>query len=60
MARVVVKIRFAPFFTSTHGYAISPPSATEEAIEHAALAASDKFDGRKPVRLVGVRAEYAE
>ena len=54
---VVVKVRYAPFTTSTHGRALTAPSADVEAIEGAALAALDTFTSRRPVRLLGVRAE---
>jgi DNA polymerase-4 len=55
--RVVVKVRYAPFITATHGRALSAPSRDAEAIEAAALAALDVFTSRRPVRLLGVRAE---
>jgi nucleotidyltransferase/DNA polymerase involved in DNA repair len=61
--RVVVKIRYAPFFTSTHGHTLAAPvpptdeAALGVAIEAGALAALELFTGRRPVRLVGVRAE---
>ena len=62
--RVVVKIRYAPFFTSTHGHTLPAPvppgdeAALRAAIEAGALAALELFTGRRPVRLVGVRAEF--
>jgi DNA polymerase-4 len=49
--RVVVKVRFAPFFTSTHGVPIAEPTA------EAAGRALAKFALDRPVRLLGVRAE---
>jgi len=55
--RVVVKVRYAPFTTSTRGRALTAPSADVKAIEGAALAALDTFTSRRPVRLLGVRAE---
>jgi len=55
--RVVVKVRYAPFTTLTHGRALTAPSADVELIEQAALAALDTFTSRRPVRLLGVRAE---
>ncbi len=55
--RVVVKVRYAPFATCTHGRALTAPSSDVEAIGHAALAALDAFTSRGPVRLLGVRAE---
>jgi nucleotidyltransferase/DNA polymerase involved in DNA repair len=59
-ARIVVKVRFAPFFTKTHGRALAEPTQDPAAIEAAALAALDGFTRRDPVRLLGVRAEFAE
>ena len=55
--RVVVKVRWAPFFTETHGCALTAPSTGVETIEAAALAALEMFTDRRPVRLLGVRAE---
>lgn len=57
--RVVVKVRYAPFFTQTHGHALAAPTCDAAAITAAALAALDLFAGRRPVRLLGVRAEFA-
>jgi DNA polymerase-4 len=57
--RVVVKVRYRPFFTATHGVPLGAPSANQAEIEQAALAALDKFSDRRPVRLLGVRAEFA-
>lgn len=59
VGRVVVKVRFAPFVTSTHGQALPAPTLDAAAIEQAALAALAMFDAGRPVRLVGVRAEFA-
>ncbi len=58
--RVVVKVRYAPFFTSTHGHALAEPTSDGELIAAAALAALGKFTDRRPVRLLGVRAEFAD
>jgi nucleotidyltransferase/DNA polymerase involved in DNA repair len=58
VVRVVVKVRYRPFFTSTHGRALAEPTQDAAAIEAAALAALDMFEDRqRPVRLLGVRAE---
>jgi DNA polymerase-4 len=59
-ARIVVKVRYAPFFTKTHGCALPEPTADPLAIESAALAALAGFTRHDPVRLLGVRAEFAE
>ena len=54
VARVVVKIRYAPFITVTHGVPLG------ESFEEAALAALAMFEPGRPVRLLGVRAEFAD
>jgi nucleotidyltransferase/DNA polymerase involved in DNA repair len=53
-----VKVRYAPFFTRTHGRPLAEPTTDAAAIEQAALAALDLFTERRPVRLLGVRAEF--
>jgi DNA polymerase-4 len=58
VARVVVKVRYAPFVTRTHGQALAVPTTDGAAIEWAALVALDRFPSRRPVRLLGVRAEF--
>ena len=57
VVRVIVKVRYAPFTTLTHGRRLATPSTKVEAIEQAALAALDAFTSQRPVRLLGVRAE---
>jgi DNA polymerase IV len=57
--RVVVKVRFAPFFTRTHGVRLADPTTDPEAIEGATIAALGRFDLDRPVRLLGVRVEFA-
>lgn len=59
VARIVVKVRFAPFFTSTHGVGLSGPTTDAARIEAAALDALARFELDRPVRLLGVRAEFA-
>lgn len=56
--RVVVKVRYAPFVTETHGVTLSSPSLDAAVIEEAARSALERFAGRRPVRLLGVRAEF--
>jgi len=58
--RIVVKVRHAPFFTSTHGHTLAEPTSDGAVIGQAALAALDMFTDRRPVRLLGVRAEFEE
>jgi nucleotidyltransferase/DNA polymerase involved in DNA repair len=57
--RVVVKVRFAPFFTGSHGVPLTEPTIQPDAIERAALDALERFDLSRPVRLIGVRADLA-
>ncbi|MGO8956693.1 MAG: DNA polymerase IV [Streptosporangiaceae bacterium] len=59
-ARIVVKVRYRPFFTSTHGTQLPEPASDPELIGAAALAALGQFANRRPVRLLGVRAEFAD
>jgi DNA polymerase-4 len=59
VVRVIVKVRFAPFFTSTHGVRVDPPTLEAATIQAAALEALGRFDLDRPVRLLGVRAELA-
>jgi nucleotidyltransferase/DNA polymerase involved in DNA repair len=56
-ARVIVKVRFAPFDTRTHGITLPAPTLDPSVIEAGAMAALDRFDLDRPVRLLGVRAE---
>ncbi len=56
--RVVVKVRYVPFVTETHGVSLATPSSDAPVIERAALEALERFTGRRPVRLLGVRAEF--
>jgi nucleotidyltransferase/DNA polymerase involved in DNA repair len=78
VARVVVKVRFAPFDTVTHGVPLPPderqPPAEQlppdqrlpladrwaDTLERAALSALARFTPGRPVRLLGVRAEFAD
>ena len=66
VARVVVKVRYAPFVTVTHGAPLplgqQLPLADHwaDTVERAAEAALAKFIPGRPVRLLGVRAEFAD
>jgi DNA polymerase-4 len=57
-ARVAVKVRFAPFSTSTRSATLAEPTSDPETFATAALAVLDLFTARRPVRLLGVRAEF--
>jgi DNA polymerase-4 len=56
--RIVVKVRFVPFITRTHGVGLPRPSADVAAITAGAVAALSRFVLDRPVRLVGVRSEF--
>lgn len=56
--RVTVKLRTSSFFTSTHGVKLVQPTTDAEPIVEAALKALDRFELDRPVRLLGVRAEF--
>ena len=56
--RIVVKVRYAPFVTETHGVTLASPSSEAAVIAQAAAEALGRFTGRRPVRLLGVRAQF--
>jgi hypothetical protein len=56
--RIVVKVRYAPFITETHGVTLAEPSSNPAVIAQAAAEALSRFTGRRPVRLLGVRAQF--
>jgi DNA polymerase IV len=57
-ARVAVKVRFAPFSTYTRSATLDAPTTDAEQLAAAALDVLEKFTSRRPVRLLGVRAEF--
>jgi len=57
--RVVVKVRFVPFDTHTHGAPLASPTMDADAIEAAALLALGRFALDRPVRLLGAKVELA-
>ena len=59
VTRVVVKVRVRSFFTSTHGVALADATTDPDRIADASLAALARFEIDRPVRLLGVRAEFA-
>ena len=58
VVRVVVKVRFAPFFTKQHGVKLAESTEDGRTIEAGAQAALGKFELNRPLRLLGVRAEF--
>lgn len=59
VAKVEVKVRSSAFRTATRVTALRPATTGGEAIERTALAALDRFPLDRPVRLLGVRLEFA-
>lgn len=60
-ARVVVKVRLVPFITKTRGVPLAEPTDDPVAIAEGARAALARFpEINRPVRLLGVRAEFAD
>jgi DNA polymerase-4 len=59
-ARVAVKVRFVPFFTHTRSMTLPVPTDDAALLVKAALAVLGKFELDRPVRLLGVRAEFDE
>ncbi|HET7235624.1 MAG TPA: DNA polymerase IV [Actinomycetota bacterium] len=57
--RVIVKVRFAPFVTTTRGAKLEVPTADPDALGAGARRALERFELDRPVRLLGVRAELA-
>jgi len=57
-ARVGVTVRFAPFTTRTRSVTLPAPTSDGAVIEAAALEVLSRFTRGRPVRLVGVRAEF--
>jgi DNA polymerase-4 len=58
--RVTVKVRFAPFFTSTHAVKLAEATTDPDRIAAGALEALGRFELDRPVRLLGVRAEFTD
>jgi nucleotidyltransferase/DNA polymerase involved in DNA repair len=56
--RVMVKVRYAPFITRTHGIPLPEPSGDAAVLGQAALTALADLPRDRPVRLLGVRAEF--
>lgn len=59
VARVAVKVRFAPFLTYTRSRTLDAPTTDVATLEAAALEVLERFEHERPVRLLGVRGEFA-
>ncbi|MGD9531893.1 MAG: DNA polymerase IV [Pseudonocardia sp.] len=57
--RVGVKVRFAPFFTHGRSATLATPTSDPDVFAAAALDVLERFAHDRPVRLIGVRAEFA-
>jgi DNA polymerase IV len=55
--RVGITVRFASFFTPTRVTTLPAPTQDADAVSRAAVGLLDRVDLRRPVRLLGVRAE---
>jgi DNA polymerase IV len=51
-------VRFAPFFTQTRSLILPAPTTSAEDITASAQMLLDRFEPGRPVRLLGVRAEF--
>ncbi len=58
--RVGVKVRFVPFFTQVRSTKLPAPTSSADALADAALTVLARFDHGRPVRLLGVRAEFSD
>jgi DNA polymerase-4 len=55
--RIVLKVRYAPFFTTTRSRKLPEPSDDLAVVTDVVLALVEKLDHTRAVRLLGVRAE---
>ena len=58
VVRVGVKVRFKPFLTVTRSRTLSAPTDDADVIAAAALEIVEDVDHDRPIRLLGVRAEF--
>ena len=58
--RVTVKLRTSSFFTSTHQRKLAEPTRDVDRIVEGVLEALAMFELDRPVRLLGVRAEFTD
>ena len=57
--RIGVKVRFAPFVTVSRSAALAEPTGDVGTLAAAALELLEQLDHDRPIRLLGVRAEFA-
>ncbi|MDN4160037.1 DNA polymerase IV [Nocardioides abyssi] len=56
-ARVGIKVRYRPFFTTSRSLTLPTPTDDPDALADAAVALLDRVERDRPVRLLGVRLE---
>ena len=56
--RVAVKVRFVPFFTHTRSAKLPAPTSDAGELTRGALEVLGRFELDRPIRLLGVRAEF--
>lgn len=56
--RMTLKVRYAPFFTHTHSRKLAAPTSDLLALAEAAVELALALDAERPVRLLGLRAEF--
>ncbi|MBO0841276.1 MAG: DNA polymerase IV [Sciscionella sp.] len=56
--RVGVKVRFVPFVTQTRSVTLTEPTSDAAVLERAAIEVLAKFELDRPIRLLGVRADF--
>jgi DNA polymerase-4 len=57
-ARVGIKVRFAPFFTTTRSLTLPEPTDDPDVVASAAAELLTRVELGRPIRLLGVRAEF--
>lgn len=57
-ARIGIKVRFAPFFTTTRSLTLPEPTGEAAVVASAAARLLDRIELGRPIRLLGVRAEF--
>ena len=58
--RVAVKVRTSTFYTRTKISKLAQPTTDPDAVEAAALVILHRFEGDRPIRLLGVRVELEQ
>jgi DNA polymerase-4 len=59
VTEVGIKVRFAPFLTSTRSTRLRAPICDPDVVADTAVALLDRYDRLRPIRLLGVRVELA-